>query len=340
MLALAWYVALTLVGTAVVWRASGWLESSADRLSAYYGLPAIVQGSIVVAVGSSFPELVTAVIAPLIHGEFQLGVGAIIGSAIFNVLVIPALAAIASPGSLNAGRDIVYKEAQFYIISVAVFLLMCCFAVIYYPTVDGGVSGTITPGLALIPLGTYLLYLFIQYQDTIEYDAPVVSGISPRKQWAYLLASLALIVVGVEALVRAAIGFGDFFGTPSFVWGLTVVAAATSLPDVFVSVAAAKRDHDVTSIANVFGSNVFDLLVAVPAGVLVVGVATAGTVTIDFGVAVPLVAFLVLATIALFTLLRTDFELEHWEAWTLLGLYAAFIVWLALETLGLMDILV
>ncbi|MEM4781768.1 MAG: sodium:calcium antiporter [Halalkalicoccus sp.] len=340
MLALAWYVLLTLLGTAGVWKAGSWLEPSADRLSADYGLPAIVQGSIVVALGSSFPELTTAVLAPLIHGEFELGVGAIVGSAIFNVLVIPALAALASPGSLDAGRDVVYKEAQFYIISVAVFLLMCSFAVIYYPVVDGGVSGTITPGLALIPLGTYLLYLFIQYQDTIEYDAPAVSGIDAKRQWAYLLASLAAILVGVEALLRAAIGFGDLFGTPSFVWGLTVVAAATSLPDAFVSVAAAKRDHDVTSIANVFGSNVFDLLVAVPAGVVVVGLATAGTVTIDFGVAVPLIAVLVLATVALFTLLRTDFELEHWEAWVLLGIYVAFIAWLVLETLGVVDALV
>ncbi|MCL7417510.1 MAG: sodium:calcium antiporter [Halalkalicoccus sp.] len=331
---LAWFVALALFGTAVVWRASGWLETSADRLSAYYGLPAIVQGAIVVAVGSSFPELMTAVIAPLIHGEFELGVGAIIGSAIFNVLVIPGLAAAFSPGALDVGRDVVYKEAQFYIISVAVFLLMCSFAVIYYP-VENGVSGTITPTLASIPIGTYLLYVFIQYQDTIEHDAPDVSEVGVRKQWAYLLASLALITVGVEALVRAAIGFGDVFGTPSFVWGLTVVAAATSLPDAFVSVAAAKRDHDVTSIANVFGSNVFDLLVAVPAGVIV-----AGAVTIDFGVAVPLVAFLTLATIALFALLRTEFALAAWEPGVLLGLYLAFLVWLLFETVGLVGVLV
>lgn len=339
MLALAWLVVLTLFGTAVVWKASGWLESSADRLSAYYGLPAIVQGSIVVAVGSSFPELTTAVIAPLIHGEFELGVGAIIGSAIFNILVIPALATVSTPGPLNAGRDLVYKEAQFYIISVAVFLLMCSFAVIYYP-VGNGFVGTITPGLALIPLGIYLLYIFIQYQDTADHEAPAVSGISAPRQWGFLLASLALITVGVEALVRAAIGFGDVFGTPSFVWGLTVVAAATSIPDAFVSVTAARNDREVTSVANVLGSNVFDLLVAIPAGVIVAAVVGASAVTIDFAVAVPLAAYLVFATIALFTLLRTDFELQHWEAWGLLVLYGVFLAWLVLETVGLIALLV
>lgn len=331
---LAWYVALAVVGTAVVWRASDLLEASSDRLAAHYGLPAIVQGAILVAVGSSFPELTTAIVAPLLHGEFELGVGAIIGSAIFNVLVIPALATLAGDGALTTGRDLVYKDAQFYIIAVAVFSLMCSFAVIYYP-IEGGSAGTITPGLALIPVGTYLLYLFVQYQDTVEHDPPTAGSIDAARQWTVLAASLVLIVIGVEALVRSAIGLGDAFGTPSFVWGLTVVAAATSLPDAFVSVTAAQREHDTMSIANVLGSNIFDLLVAVPAGVIV-----AGAATLEFGVAVPLVAFLTLATVALFALLRTEFELARREAWVLLGLYGVFIVWLAGEAVGVLGVLV
>ena len=87
-------------------------------------------------------------------------------------------------------------------------------------------------------------------------------------------------------LVRAATGFGDLFDTLSFVWGLTVVAAGTSLPDAFVSVQAARRGEGVTSLANVLGSNTFDLLVAVPTGVLV-----AGTAAIDFAATVPMMGF-------------------------------------------------
>jgi len=113
-----------------------------------------------------------------------------------------------------------------------------------------------------------------------------------------------------------------------------VIAAATSLPDAFVSIAAAKREHDVTSIANVFGSNVFDLLVAVPAGVLV-----AGAAAIDFSQAIPLIGFLMLGTVVLFTLLRTEFVLEPWEAYVLLGLYAGFVLWVLLETVGLTSVM-
>ncbi len=329
---LVWYAVVGAVCTALIWRASGLLEGSAERLALHYGLPAIVQGAVIVAIGSSMPELLTAIIAPLVHDEFELGVGVIVGSAIFNVLVIPAAAALASEGGLSSGREVVYKEAQFYMLAVAVFLLMCSFAVIYYP-VDGAgtpLGGTITRELALIPVATYGLYVFIQYSDTMDHEPePLTERIDVRREWLLLLLSFAVIAVAVEGLVRMAIGLGEIFDTPSFIWGLTVIAAATSLPDAFVSIAAAKREHDVTSIANVFGSNVFDLLVAVPAGVLV-----AGAAAIDFSQAIPLIGFLMFGTVVLFTLLRTEFVLEPWEAYVLLGLYAVFVVWVLLETVG------
>jgi len=183
---LVWYAVVGIVATALIWRASGLLERSAERLALYYGLPAIVQGAVIVAIGSSMPELLTAIIAPLIHDEFELGVGVIIGSAIFNVLVIPAAAALASEGGLSSGREIVYKEAQFYMLAVAVFLLMCSFAVIYYPVEGAGtpLGGTITRELALIPIATYGLYVFIQYSDTMDYEPePLTERIDIRREW-------------------------------------------------------------------------------------------------------------------------------------------------------------
>lgn len=324
------FALLTILATAVVWIGADLLEGSADRLSVYYGLPVIVQGSIVAAIGSSMPELLTAVFAPLLHGDFELGVAAIIGSAIFNILVIPALATLASPGNLSATRELVYKEAQFYLIAVAVFLLVLSLAVIYAPTPAPGVTGEITPLLALGPLALYGLYIFIQYLDTVEHEPtrdPM--GIRPGRAWMAFLGGFVLIVLGVEGLLRAAIGFGEALGTPSFLWGLTIVAAATSLPDAFVSIRAASKNRDVISIANVFGSNIFDLLVAVPAGVLVIG----GTF-INFERLAPLAGILIVATIVLFTTLRTGFALTRREAWLLLVTYGLFIAWVVWVTVG------
>ena len=321
-------LALAAVATGVVWAGSMRLERSADRLAAHYRLPPVVQGAVVAAIGSSFPELSSAVVATLLHGEFELGVAAIVGSAVFNILVVPAAATLAAPGPLGTNRNLVYKEAQFYMLSVAVLLLTFAFAVIYYP--QPGLAGTVTPQLAAMPLALYGLYLFLQYQDTGDYrtDEPH-ADVDAVKHWAVLGASLLVILVGVEGLVRAALSLGEALGTPSFLWGLTVIAAGTSLPDAIVSVQAARSENATTSLANVLGSNVFDLLVAVPAGVLVAG----GTV-IDFRRAAPMMAVLVFATIALFALLRTDLELTAREAAFLLALYAAFVAWLALETVG------
>ena len=330
------WAAVALVATAVIWRGSGLLESASERLAAHYRLPDIVQGAVVVAIGSSFPELSTTVISAAVHGAFELGVAAIVGSALFNILVIPALAGLAGPAQLRANRDLVYKEAQFYMIAVAVLTLSFAFAAIYHPVEDGSgaIRGELTRPLALIPVLLYLLYLFVQYQDTIEHDGPAdLRGIRPGREWARLGLSLLVIVVGVEGLVRAAINFGEIFDTPSFLWGITVVAAGTSVPDAFVSVRAARAGRGVTAIANVFGSNVFDLLVCIPAGVLV-----AGAAVIDFSVAAPMMGVLTAATVALFLMMRTDLVLTRGECGILLALYAGFLLWIGAESFGLVDL--
>ncbi|WP_458188492.1 sodium:calcium antiporter [Haladaptatus sp. NG-WS-4] len=326
---LAWFVVLALGSTVVVWKGSDMLERASKRLSLYYGLPAIVRGAIVVAVGSSFPELSSTVIATVRTGSYDLGVSVIIGSAIFNLLVIPALSGIFADG-VEADRAVVYKEAQFYMIAVSVLTITFALAVIYHPVPDVRLGGTVTRQLALIPVAFYGVYIFTQYQDTQDYDAgETPDDVQPLRDWATLLASLVLIAVAVEGLIESALGFGDIFGTPSFLWGLTVVAAGTSLPDTLVSVRAARQKEGVTSLANVLGSNTFDLLIAVPAGVLV-----AGSAPIDFAVAVPMMGFLTLATVVVFGILRTELQLTTVEAWILLVVYLLFIAWMVLETVG------
>lgn len=323
------YAALAIGATAITWKGSEWLEASSEQLATYYELPPIVQGAVIAAVGSSFPELSSVVLATLVHGEFDLGVSAIVGSAIFNILVIPAVSGLVG-GQLASDRELVYKDAQFYITSVAVLLLAFSFAVIYNPVADMELGGVMTRSIAFIPLLLYGLYLFLHQQDTQEYVAEASDdSIAVAKQWMWLGASLAVILIGVEGLVQAAIGLGDYFGTPSFLWGLTVIAAGTSLPDAFVSVRAAQKGEGTVSMANVLGSNIFDLLVAVPVGILIVG-----ATPVDYAVAAPMMGFLTLATIVLFAMMRTRLRLSQAECIALLVLYAVFIGWMVLETAG------
>jgi cation:H+ antiporter len=320
--------AITLAATGVVWKGSAMLEGASEQLSGYYGLPPVIQGSIVAAIGTSFPELSIAVLSVLRYGSFELGVGTVVGSAVFNVLVIPGAAVLLSEGELNANRDVVYKEALFYMLSVAALLIVFSLGVIYYPHDSSRLAAEIPRWIALLPVALYGLYAFAQYADTVDYVADPDShrDVNALKQWGLLAASLVLVLIAVEGFVYGAGVFATAFGISEALWGLTVIAAATSLPDTLVSVRAARDGRGVTSLGNVFGSNVFDLLIAVPAGIVL-----AGSAVIDYAVAAPMMAFLVVATVVLFTVLRTDLHLTDDEGRLLLGVYALFIGWMLLE---------
>lgn len=321
---------LIVISTFVVWVGSDWLEESSGRLAAFYQLPPVVQGALIAAIGSSFPEFSSAVIATFIHGDFELGVGAIIGSAIFNITVIPALSVLSDPdGTFSINKNIVFKETQFYIIAVVTLLITFCMAVIYFPVEGEAVRGTVTRWLALIPVGVYGLYLYLQWHDVADHESDKEQpDSSALYEWTRLVLGVLLIGGGVEGMVRGAIGLGEILNTPSFLWGLTVVAAGTSLPDAFYSIKAARGGASVTSIANVLGSNIFDLLICVPAGVLV-----AGSTIVHFGQAVPMIIALSFVTVILLALMRNHMNLTAYNAVVLLGLYALFITWIAIETL-------
>jgi len=154
------------------------------------------------------------------------------------------------------------------------------------------------------------------------------------KEWGILLGCIVLMLVGVEALLRVAITLGDMLQTPTFLWGMTIVAAATSVPDTFVSVRASVMGRTESSISNVLGSNVFDLLVAVPLAVMV-----GGTIAVNFTQIVPMMTFLVVATIVMLVFMLRDLELTIREAHVMMLLYLGFGVWMTLEAFGVTSVL-
>jgi len=233
------------VAVLVIWKGSESFERAAERLSKHYGLPVAVHGAIVVAVGSSLPEISSVVISTVVHGEFSLGVGAIVGSATLNLLVISALSALASE-ELEATRDIIHRDAQFYVISVLVLFVASALGATYVP---GGTNeaALLTPTLALLPLATYGIYVFLHQQDASDHVAGDALDVRPRREWALLAVALLVTAVGVEGIVCAALSLGVIFDTPNFLWGVTVIAAGTSLPDAFISVQAAQDEDSVTT---------------------------------------------------------------------------------------------
>ena len=328
-------VLVILVATGVIWAGSGWLEDAAEQLSTYYGLPPVIQGSVVVAVGSSFPELASIVVTAF-AGVFEMGVGTIVGSAVFNILVVPALAGLATPrDAIETNRALIYKEAQFYMIAVSAIIIAFALAVIYAPTDTGSLAGELTRPIVAIPLLLYGMYLFIQWEDISDHEAPApTESISVKRQWGLLVAGLAAIGVSVHFFVGAVESLTTTFGISEFIAGVLIVAGATSLPDTIVSVRAAREGRGLTSLANVLGSNTFNLLVAIPVGVLILG-----SVPVNFAVSAPMFGLLTVATMLLFVVLRTDMTLTAKESYLLLGAYVIFVGWAIGETVGAVDLL-
>ena len=319
------------IATVVVWKACDRLEDTCHDLAMHYGLPEAVKGSTIMAISSSFPELATVVLAGLVHGNYELGLATIIGSAIFNILVIPGVSVLFRKGSLDADRNIIYRETQFYLISVMIVMLCLCFAVIYHPVEGDQPSGSLTRSLVLVPLLFYGLYIYIQLYEVHDHNASAPEKvIRPHAQWGWLLLSMLVVTAGVEVMIRVIIGLGETLSIPSYFLGATILAAATSVPDLFVSINAAQRTQSAASMSNAIGSNTFDLLVVIPAGVLV-----AGAATISFANTIPMMMFLVLATVALLIMARRGFKLTNLEGVVLLLLYLGFIIWIAQQSLGL-----
>jgi cation:H+ antiporter len=306
--------------SALLYRSCGWLEQASHRLSECYGVPDIVRGSVITAVSSSVPELATAVLAIPVHGDFELG----------------------RRSRLPPHRALVPCAALFSLVSVTSLVLVLCLAVIYG---GSGVSASNGPepvyGLLTWPFAAsllllYGLYLFIQFEEVRDHRRVVArdESVNALREWGILLGCIALILLGVELLLLCAIELGTMLGTPTFLWGLTVVAAATSIPDTFISVRAASAGRSESSTSNVLGSNIFDLLVAVPVGVLVVGEAT-----VNFSQAIPMMGFLMIATVAMLAFMRRDMRVTPSEAVWMLILYMGFGLWITAEAFGLTTVL-
>ncbi|MEH6517856.1 MAG: sodium:calcium antiporter [Halioglobus sp.] len=328
---LAYILFIMAIATAIVWKACDYLEDACHDLALCYGFPDSVKGSTVMAISSSFPELVTIILAAGIHNDFELGLATIIGSAVFNVLVIPGTSVFFRPGSLEAGRNVIYREAQFYLISVLIVMITLSFAVIYHPSTVNPLNGTLTSSLMILPLLFYALYIYIQYQEVRDHE-PEEEELSSTalKSWGKLILSMVLVTIGVEMMIRMVIDLGEMFNTPSYFWGATILAAATSIPDLFVSIKAAQRKLSTASLTNAFGSNTFDLLVVLPVGVIV-----AGAVGFNYPRIIPMMMFLIFATVTVLVLARSGFELTNNNGKVLLLLYVGFIVWMGMEYIGI-----
>lgn len=321
---------------------------SLDEISRRLKLSDEVAGASLMAMGSSAPELAIALMALFTDGgaHSDVGIGTIVGSAVFNILVITGVSAVVAGGLhihiFAVGRDIVY-----YLISI-LYLALVFF--------DGHVSLIeAILGLAgyIVYMGVLIVWRYIGPDEDDEDDGEItrapepgqvagwhqleslveailrrVTG-APEKNfvWAFAV-SIALIVALSYVLVESTIVFSAGVGIPPVIVALTLLAAGTSAPDLIASVDVAREGRGGMAVANAVGSNTFDLLVglALPWSVALAFLGLSG-IDVGTGDLWVSIGILVATTLILAVFLTSKRELSRREGIVLLLLYAAFVVY-------------
>jgi cation:H+ antiporter len=244
---------LLIVGLVLLVFGAELLIKGAARLASNFGVPALVIGLTVVAFGTSAPELAVSVKAAY-AGQAELAIANVVGSNIFNVLVILGIAAIISP--LIISHQLIRQDVP---IMVGVTLLAVAMAQ------DGNINKW---EAAVFTLGllTYTWFLFYQGKkkgvdvSDGEVDELLSAEVPVWKNIVLVVGGLVLLVLGARWLVQSAVELATAWGVNEAVIGLTIVAAGTSLPEVMTSVMATIRGQRDIAVGNVVGSNIFNIL--------------------------------------------------------------------------------
>ena len=256
-------IALLIAGTGLLLCGAELLVRGASKLAIAVGISPLVVGLTVVAFGTSAPELAVSV-ASALKGDPAIAIGNVVGSNIFNILVIMAASAVVTP--LAVSQQLIRVEIP----------LMIAASLATWGLAANGVIGRVEGGALFLALVIYTLWAVVQSrketkatQEQYAQSLGTEANAGERKQFDIrvtathllcILAGLALLVAGSNFLVKGAVGIATAWGVSSAVIGLTIVAGGTSLPEVATSLMAAIRGEKDIAIGNVVGSNLFNLM--------------------------------------------------------------------------------
>ena len=256
-------------------KGADWFVEGSSGIADKFGIPQLVIGLTLVAMGTSAPEAAVSITASL-KGTADIAVGNVVGSNILNILIILGISSVIT--SIAVAKTTVRYEIPIMLLST--FLLMGF----------GMQGGTINlwEGIILwICFIGYLSYMFIMVKKG-EMVAEEVSA-TQKPVWQLLiwgLVGLGLIIWGSDLTVDAATSLAKRFGMSERFIGLTVVALGTSLPELFTSVSAARKGKADIAIGNIVGSNVFNILFIIGTSSLIIPIIFEASFLIDSFVAV------------------------------------------------------
>jgi cation:H+ antiporter len=293
------------------------LIKGACRIAVSLGISRIIVGLTVVAFGTSAPEMGISV-ASALGGTGDVAIGNVVGSNIANVFLILGAAAVTAP--LLAHRQVVkFDIPAMLLVTLAASLLM----------VDGRV-GPVDGGILLLGAAVYLTLLVrMAKKGAVKVDD--VDDKTPMwLSWIFLIGGAGLLVVGSQLFVSGAVDIAKSLGMSELVVGLTIAAVGTSAPELATSIVAARRGEGDLAIGNIVGSNILNLLLALP----LIGFFSAVPVAVRPEAIWHDLPAMGAAALAVWAVLGGGAKIRRVEGGLLIGLYALFIADLIIRSQG------
>lgn len=281
-------ILLLVVGFALLIKGADLFVEGASKVADKFGIPQIVIGLTIVAMGTSLPEAAVSISAA-VKGSADITIGNVVGSNILNVLIILGLTAVIR--SVSVKRNTIRYEIPFTILVTVILSVMGLsdFTV-------GRVEGVILWVFMILYL-VYLLWISKTDKDAIEEVPEAEKGDAVWKMLLFIVLGVVMIIVGSDLSVDAATAIAIDFGMSERLVGLTIVALGTSLPELVTSCTAAIKGKADIAVGNIVGSNIFNILFVVGTTALITPVPYSANFMVDSFVAIGAMVLLWLCVI-------------------------------------------
>ena len=314
---------LLIIGFVLLIKGADFFVDGSSSVAKILKVPTIIIGLTVVAFGTSMPKLSVSVTAAL-RGSNDLAVSNVLGSNIFNLLVVLGCCALVKP--VAAKWSLLKKEFPFSILITIILLLVDSdFSIM--KILDGNQGFVLGRWAGLLFLILFVLYIYATVKSALrsraeakDMDEEEYKTMSPLKSGIYIVIGLIGIVWGGNLVVDSASNIALTFGWSQTFIGLTIVALGTSLPELVTSVVAARKGENDLAVGNVVGSNIFNIL-------LILGVSSFITpITLDV-TAVYDTIILIIASIVVYVSAISKREIQRKEGILFLVCYFAFFLY-------------
>lgn len=301
-------IALLIVGFVMLTKGADWFVDGSSALAFRLGIPQLVIGLTIVAMGTSAPEAAVSITSAL-KGNEGITVGNVVGSNIMNILLILGIASVIVPLAVQKSTRMIEIP---YMIAITVL-----FGVLGY---TGEMVTRVEGGILWIAFLIYLGYLLWMAKKGKEDNEPDEKQKSLPVQLLMILIGLICIVLGSDFVVDGATEIAKVIGISERIIGLTIVAFGTSLPELVTSIAAARRGNADIAIGNIVGSNVFNILFVASTSALISPIVFESKFVLDTAVATAT------AVLLLVCVCNKEGKLKRSGGIIMLAAYAAYFV--------------